>query len=185
MRRLVAIALTVAVIAGACGDDDTTSTTVSAANAALVAGLRQQIATQQSEDPDAFPMTDEEIGCFAVALVDTFGADRMGQALTGSFEVFMAAASAEERRSVVDAMFGCADLGPALARSLGGDGSLSAEASNCLADVMIGSQAFRDAVAEGFAGTGGSPFEDPELLQELLPLMLSCLSAEELAQLGS
>ena len=86
--------------------------------------------------------------------------------------------------AVVDIMLGCVDLGEDLARELGGEGELSEEAARCLADTMLESDAFRDATAESFVNEG-DPFQDPDLVAELLPAMLEGLSPEDLAELGS
>ena len=96
----------------------------------------------------------------------------------------MAPAAAAERREVVDIMLGCVELGDDLARELGGDGELSEDAARCLADTMLESDAFRDATAESFV-SDGDPFQDPDLVAALLPPMLECVSAEDLAELGS
>lgn len=185
MRRILVLAVTLAVVAAACGDDTSTTTeAASGAKAAVVAGLRQQISTSQAEEPGAFPMSDDEIGCFAVALVDTFGVARMTGAVDESFEGFMAGATTSERRQVIDSMFGCVDLGPALAEEIGGD-DISPASARCLADAMLASDSFRDALANSLAGSSADPFQDPALIEDLLPVMLTCLTAEELMNLGS
>lgn len=179
MRRVMAVLVALVLVAPACGDDDSSGS----ADPQLVAGLRGRIAASQDTGGGAPQMTDREIECFAVGIIDLFGADRIAGALDLEFEEFMATASAGERRQVVDVMLECVDLAPMLAAELGGDGSISPEAARCLADVFIASDAFRDATAEGLVGNT-DPFQDPELVAALLPSMLECLSPEELAGLG-
>ncbi len=177
MRRLIPLAIVVAVIAAACGDD------APAADPAMVANLSQRIAENQAGS-GTFDMTDDEVECFAIGIIELFGGERITAGMDLDFSDFMATATAGERREVVDIMLGCVDLGDDLARELGGEGELSEDAARCLADTMLESDAFRDATAESFVSEG-DPFQDPELVAELLPLMLECLSAEDLAELGS
>jgi hypothetical protein len=176
MRRLIPLAIVLALGATACGDD------TPSADPALVSGLRRQIsASQQGSGP--LEMTDDEIECFAIGIIDLFGAERITASLDLEFSEFMSTATPGERRTVVDTMFDCADLGPALAAELAGGGDISADSARCLADSLLASEAFRDATAESFASSS-DPFDDPELVGELLPVMLQCLSAEDLAELG-
>jgi len=178
MRRLVPLALVIALVSLACGDDDTAP-----ADPALVAGLRQRISENQ-QDSGGPEMSDAEIECFAIGIIDLFGADRITAGIDMEFSAFMGTATQEERRSVVDTMFECVDLALDLAEELGAGGEVSAESARCLADVMLANDAFRDATAEAFVSST-DPFDDPELVAELLPPMLECMIAEELGDLGN
>lgn len=177
VRRYLPLVIALALVAPACGDD------TPSADPAMVANLSRRIAENQAGS-DAFDMTDDETECFAIGIIDLFGGERITAALDLEFSEFMATADAGERREVVDIMLGCVDLGDDLARELGGEGELSEEAARCLADTMLESDAFRDATAESFVNEG-DPFQDPDLVAELLPAMLECLSPEDLAELGS
>ena len=61
---------------------------------------------------------------------------------------------------------------------------ISAESARCLADVMLASDEFRNATAESLVSST-DPFDDPALVAALLPAMLECITAEELADLGN
>jgi len=177
MRRLIPLAIVVALVAAACGDD------TPSADPAMVASLSQRIAENQSGS-GGFDMTDEEVECFAIGIIELFGDERITAGMDLDFSDFMATATSGERRETVDIMFGCVDLGDDLARELGGGTELSEESAQCLADTMLDSDAFRDATAESFVSES-DPFQDPELVAELLPLMLECLTAADLAELGN
>lgn len=126
-------------------------------------------------------MSNEDAACFAGGLIDEFGAARIAEAIDLEFEEFMRSATRAERRSVVDTMLGCANFGALFTQQF--SGAISAESASCLADSFLGSDGFRDALADSSA-SGDSAFDDPDLQAELLPAMLDCLSAEELIQLG-
>ena len=161
----------------ACGGD------APAADPAMVATLSQRIAENQTGS-GGFDMTEPEIECFAVELIDLFGAERIAAGMELEFSAFMETVTAPERRRVVDTMLECVDLAADLAAELGSEGEISAEAAQCLAETMLASDAFRDATAESFVSET-DPFDDPDLVAALLPAMLECLSAEDLGNLGN
>jgi hypothetical protein len=176
VRRIVIIVVATMLLAAACGDDDSGGD-----SAALVQSLRTQILdTDASSD---FAISDDEAQCFAEGLIDELGADRVTEALgqDQDFETFMAGATAQERRAVVEVMFGCVDMESAIASEMQGD--ISEESARCVAAAMIDSEEFRSAVADGFVA-GAQVFENPELVTALLPAMLTCLTADELARIG-
>jgi len=174
MHRLVSILLAIVLVAPACGDDDSGGD-----SAALVQSLRTRILeTDASSD---FAISNEEAQCFAEGLLDELGAGGVAEAIGQEFETFMAGATAQERRAVVDIMFGCVDMESALAAEIQGD--ISEESARCVAAAMIESDEFRSAVADGF-DAGAEVFENPDLVAALLPAMLSCLTADELARIS-
>ncbi len=184
MRRVIPL-LALALVMAACGDDDTGgegTTTTGGDGAELVAALRTQI----SEDSGSggFVVNDEQAGCFAVGLIDEFGAGTMADAIGGEFSDFMGSISSAERRTVIDIMFGCVDLAEGLAAELGADGAISLDSARCISEAMLASDDFRDVLAESFVDAGGA-FENPALVETLLPAMFSCLTPEELAQIGA
>ena len=182
MRRITGILLVLAMVAVSCGDDDAEN----GDRSEVISGLRSAISESQSPDSsdDPFAIDDEQALCFATELVDDFGAGRMAEAISVEFEEFMAQVNTQERRQVIDALLRCVDVGAALAGELTTTG-ISQSSAECVSDVMLESQAFLDAVADGLAGGGDTDFDDPALVEALLPGMLQCLSAEELTQLGN
>ncbi len=177
MRRLAHLTLALALLIVACGDD------APAADPVMVANLAQRITDNQAGS-SGFDMNDAEVECFAAGIIDLFGADQITAALDLEFSQFMATATSGERREVVDTMLECVDLSADLAQEIGGEGQIDAAAARCLADTMLESDAFRDATAESFVSET-DPFDDPELVGALLPAMLSCLSAEDIANLNN
>lgn len=185
MKRLSALLLVFVLVIAACGDDDTGSDDGGSgggdAPAGLVDDLTQEILEGSSSDSD-LPLTDEQAACFATGLIDDFGAERMVDALQLEFEEFMANASLDERMTVVDTMLECMDFSEMMATEFGSQ--MSAESAECVADAFVESQAFRVALANSFGDSTDDPFEDPAVMEEVLPAMLECLSAEELMNLG-
>ncbi len=184
MRRMMATMLTLALVFVACGDDDSGDSDAAAGgeNSQLISSLSAKIVAD-AEDDDEFQFTDEQAACFAVGLIDVFGAERIAETLQMDFDDFMAQASAGERAAVVDTMLGCADFGQVLTQEFAG--SISQESSRCLADAFVNSEAFRAAMADSFADSTVDPFDDPALAAEMVPAMLECLTADELIQIGS
>lgn len=185
MKKVIVAVFALALIAAACGDDDATATTVAnggtSANSALIKGLTEQI-QGSSTSPGDVPLSDEQAACFATNLIDTFGGQRIAEAMDMEFEQFMAQASTEERLTVVDSMLGCIDFGTVMAAQFGD--VVSADSARCMGDAFVGSTAFRTALANSFGPSSADPFEDPALLEEMLPAMLECFTAEELINLG-
>lgn len=173
MRRIVTLVLATMLIASACGGDDS-----GGESEALVQSLRTQILeTDASSD---FAISNDEAQCFAEGLLDELGAERLSGAFDQDFETFMAGATGDERRAVVEVMFACVDMTSAIAAEMEG---ISQESARCVAAAMVEAEEFRTAVADGFGG-GDQVFEDPELVAALLPAMLACLTADELARIG-
>lgn len=177
--RIIATMLALVLVIAACGDDD--SPGVGGDNSRLVGDLTAVIAAENQSSSD-FPMSDDQAACFATALIDVLGAERMAGALDQEFEEFMSTASQTERRAVVDAMFDCADFGAAMTAEFSSD--ISPDSAQCLGEAFTASDDFRDAVAESFTAAGNAAFDDPSVMAALLPAMLECLSADELIQLG-
>jgi hypothetical protein len=180
MKRISALLLALALALAACGGDDAGGGGASA-DSDVVDDLTQEILEGSGAGSDT-PFTDEQAACFALGLVDEFGAETMVEALQMEFEEFMAAASPGERAVVVDTMLDCVDFGALMAAELGD--AISAESASCIGDAFTNSDAFREALANSFDESGGDPFEDDAMFAEVFPAMLECLSAEELANLG-
>jgi len=86
VKRLFVAGVALMVAVAACGDDDGAD----ARDSELTSDLAAQILADT--DSDAVPFTDENTVCFAGALIDEFGGERMVDALDMEFEEFMAAA---------------------------------------------------------------------------------------------
>lgn len=182
MKRAIALLFTVALVVSACGDDDSGNSATTGAVSPVVEDLTQEILTGDGPDSDV-PFTQEQAACFAAGLVDEFGSEAMADALQMSFDEFMAGATPEQRLTVVDQMLDCVDFASMMTAEFGG--TISDESARCLGDAFVGADAFRTALANSFDDSGTDPFDDPALLEEMLPAMLECLSAEELIQLGN
>jgi hypothetical protein len=184
MKRAAALLIALVLVLAACGDDDAgtdttagdTTATTSAGGGDVVDELTREILSDSSTGSDGF--TEEQAACFAVGLVDEFGAEVMVDALQMEFEEFMAAASLEDRMTVVDTMLDCVDFGAVMVAEL--DGEISAESANCIGDAFGNSEAFRNALANSFDGSATDPFDDPALMEDILPAMFECLTEEEL-----
>jgi hypothetical protein len=184
MKRAAALLIALVLVLAACGDDDagadTTTgdpTATAGASSDIVEQLTQEILTDSSAGSDT-SFTEEQAACFAVGLVDEFGADVMVDALQMEFEEFMTAASSEDRMTVVDTMLGCVDFGEVMTAEL--DGEISAESANCIGDAFGNSEAFRNALANSFDTSATDPFDDPALMEEMIPAMFECLTEDEL-----
>jgi hypothetical protein len=181
MKRAAALLIALVLVLAACGDDDaatdTTTATTGAGSGTVVDELTQEILSDSSVGSDGF--TEEQAACFAVGLVDEFGAEVMVDALQMEFDDFMAASSLEDRMTVVDTMLGCVDFGAVMVAEL--DGEISAESANCIGDAFGNSEAFRNALANSFDGSAADPFDDPALMEDILPAMFECLTEDELA----
>ena len=180
MRKPLLLLLVLALAAAACGGDDAADD-----KEAAVQALQRQITESQADDASDMDFSDAETLCMAEGMVDEFGVARIIDASDQEFEVFMGAATQEERRAVVDLTLECVDMSALIAGPLMAEG-LSEDSATCIGDAMIGNDAFRDVVAGGLATGSFDPTASNEeaLMTALLPVMLECLSAEELANLG-
>ena len=182
MRKLMILVVVLALMAAACGGGDGGGDERNEA----VASLQRQITESQADEtsPEA-QFSDAEARCMAEGIVDAFGISRILEAEDQGFEEFMAAATVEERRNVVDLTLECVDLTEQFTAPLVAEG-ISEESARCIGDAMMEDETFRDVLAEGL-GTGSfEPTGESEaaLMEALFPVILDCLSAEELANLG-
>ena len=184
MKRLLAALLALAMLAAACGDDDGGAADDPESQAAIQ-GLREAIAESSASDPSAaFQVSDTEALCMAEGLFEEFGAARIIEASEQEFEVFMAAATPEERRTTVDLMFDCVDIQTAVSSQLGAEASgVSEDSMNCLINGLIESDTFRDGLAAQLAGDGAA-LGDEAMAELAIPLVFECFSQEELTNLG-
>jgi hypothetical protein len=180
MKRLVALVAALALLATACGGDD------GGDRGEAIATLQRQITESQVDaSPTSPEFTEAETRCMAEGMVDEFGISRVLDADDEGFEAFMAAATAEERRNVVDLTLECVDLTEQLTAPLVAEG-LSEDSAACIGDAVIENEAFRDVLAAGLASGSFDPTaeNEAELMEALFPALMQCLSAEELANLG-
>lgn len=181
MKRPIAALITLMLIVAACGDDD--GAAEDPRTEAAIQGLRAAIA-ESAEDPDAtFQVSDDEALCAAEAMFEQFGAARIIEASEVEFEEFMAAATIDERRATVDLLFECIDMKAAIIAEIGVQDGVAEESIDCLVDGMVGSEAFRDALATELAGAGEG-LDDAAMAEMIFPLIFECFSAEDLANLG-
>lgn len=184
MRRLLTIFLATALLVAACGDDDDAG---GDGRANAIAFLQRQIAESQTGEAGASEpqFDDEETFCMAEGIIAEFGMARVLEASDQEFEDFMAEATAEERRAVVDVTLDCVDLTEQFTAPMLADG-VSEESANCIGEQMMDNETFRDVLAEGLATGSFEPTGDDEtaLIEAMFPIIFACLSPEELARLG-
>jgi hypothetical protein len=182
VKRVTIVLVALALLIAGCGDDDL----VGGADQEAVNALSQSISEAQAANPDA-PIGEEETVCIAGGMVEEFGADRILETVEAgrTFEDFIADASADERRAVVDLTLGCVDLAAMMGGEFTGSG-VSDSSARCLSERMLAGDAFRELIAEGLATGNFEPSGEAgeALLEELLPAFLECLTPEELANLG-
>jgi hypothetical protein len=178
MRRLLTLMLVMGLSATGCGGGESED------EEGAVAFLREQIAAQ-SDEAATVQFDEGEALCLAEGMVEHFGAGSIIDASEGTFEEFMAAASEDDRRAVVDLAFGCADVGALMATEMMNQG-LSEEAATCIGDGILDSEAFRGLMADSLATGDFEPSgaAENELMEALLPLIFQCVPADELEDFG-
>ncbi len=178
MKKLLILVVVLAMAAAACGDDD------SGDESAAIASLQSKISSSQSGN-ETVTFGESETLCMAEGIVGLFGVSRIIEADDQEFEDFMAAATKEERRGVVDLTLECGDFMSQFTGPLVEQG-ISEDAAKCIGDEMLASDPFRDVIADGLATGSFEPTGAAEqaLMEVLLPVMFGCLSPEELANLG-
>lgn len=176
-KRISILMVLVALVAGACGDDDAGSGEEQAVVDALMAKMQ--------EDTDVGePFDDAESSqCFATALVSEFGLTRMAElgvtadAVTES-EAFFGAMSESEIGRAVDLAFGCVDIGAVFGAEFTG---LSDASRECFVGGLEDSGFLRTATIAGLRGEEFEP--DEAAMGQLLTAAEACLTDEEMSAL--
>ncbi|MDH3729815.1 MAG: hypothetical protein OES13_01630 [Acidimicrobiia bacterium] len=185
MTRLTALLAVMALVALACGDSGESETAgFSPGEQSLSDAIRDSIL----EDPEAdSPFGTDEATCVGDEAVKAFGVDGLlelgitvdnadpGDAFEG--------ASDEQIDKVIDVTLGCVDFAKAFVDAAAGD--ISQESAQCLGDGLEAEGLLRPLVKAGFTDEEFDITDDPESGAKFFELIVGCLSAEELASLGS
>ena len=83
---------------------------------------------------------------------------------------------------MIDVTLNCVDFAAAFVDAAAGD--ISQESAQCLGDGLEGQGLLRPLVRAGFEGDEFDIGDDPEIAEEFFTLIVDCLSAEELINLG-
>jgi hypothetical protein len=185
MRRFTALVAVAALTAFACGDTGGEGGDgFSASEQALSDAIRDEVLADP--DPDS-PFGEEEATCIGDNAVREFGVDGLlelgitvdnadpGDAFDG--------ASEEQVDKVIDVTLGCVDFAAAFVEAAAGD--ISEESARCLGDGLESKGILRPLVKAGFQGEEFDLTEDPALAEDFFTLIVDCLSAEELVNLGN
>ncbi|MCB2224929.1 MAG: hypothetical protein KQH83_12235 [Actinobacteria bacterium] len=182
MRKMAVMALAMALLVAACGDDDGLGDDEQ--------GLADALATVMAADSDpTSPFTDREAAqCFAEGIVSEVGVDRMIEvgmtADASSTAAAFSGLSEGEIDVLADLALECVDVESMLVEqfALGGISTGSAE---CLADRMGETGLMKQAMIVGMTGdTDYDPMEDPAVLEDLFTAVTDCLTFEELQQIS-
>jgi hypothetical protein len=180
LKRSMAVVLALAIVAGACGDDDggELSTAEAAVSDAIVAGMMEGGGSDN-------PFQDEQSArCVADGIVRDLGIDRLAEvgltAESDTPEAAFAAMSDDEIEGIIDVAFGCIDVEEELASQFATDG-VSMDSARCLAGELNQTGFFRSAFRAGMTGDSSyDPTTDPEFLSSMIEAATNCLTPEEL-----
>ena len=227
-RRLIPILLLVALVAVACGDDEsifdqggvttttstgtgaettttgaqttsTGATTTTQATTTLGGGeqaMAEAIAADLLAESDmGLPIDEASARCLGGHIVSTFGLARLqeldaaagGEGDLGSALELM---TPEEQSTLIGVILSgaegqspCIDVQAFLVDSLTESG-LSAGSAECVAEGFTQGTVLQDLLGLALAGEGSEGEPDPEALMPLLTVFATCLTPEELAEMG-
>lgn len=183
MTRLAPLVIVLAMVAAACGDSGGGSDGFSSAEQALSDAIRDSIL--EDNDPDS-PFGTEEATCVGDEAVREFGVDGLlelgitvdnadpGDAFDGATD--------DQIDKVIDVTLECVDFAKAFVDAAAGD--ISQESAQCLGDGLESQGLLRPLVRAGFEDAEFEFGDDPEVAEEFFTLIVDCLSAEELIDLG-
>lgn len=184
MRRVLVAVLVLGLVAAACGDSGGGER--SSAEQALVDAIRDEIL--DDEDPDS-PFGEAEATCVGEGAVGRLGVDGLlelgitvedadpGNAFEGATD--------EQIDAVIDVTLDCVDFRQVFVDSITAEADISSESADCLGDALGTKEFLAPIVAAGFRGESTEFGDDPEAAQQVFEAIVDCLSAEELANLGS
>lgn len=185
-RSLVLLIVLLVAASAACsgggGDDE----------AELAEAIKAEILADGSS---ANLLGEEEAECASIRIVDEFGADGLadlgvtvGNAAPDDLFTLMSDAQLD---AVIDITTECVDFAELFVAqfSAGEAPGISRDSADCLATGLSESDVFRPLIRAGLSG-GDADFDtlltrDPATAQQVLELVIGCLSAEEIAEFGS
>jgi hypothetical protein len=176
----VALTVTACGDSGAAPSDDGFTT----AEQALSDAIRDSIL--EDPDPDS-PFGVTEATCVGDNAVLEFGVDgllELGITVDNAdpADAFDGATD-EQVDKVIDVTLACVDFAEAFVQAAAGD--VSAESARCLGDGLESRGLLRPIVRAGFQDEEFDFTDDPQLAESFFELIVECLSAEELVNLGN
>ena len=182
MRKLLMVLVALAVVAAGCGGNDSSD---SGAGQALADAIRDEILADN--DPDS-PFGEAEATCVGEEAVNEFGVDGLielgisedNPSAGNAFET----ASPEDRSRLIDVTLTCIDFKQFFVDQLTADANISDEAAQCLGD-ELGTREFLDPIVEaGLSGDEAAFLDDEALSGIIFGAITTCLSLEELQEIG-
>ena len=179
LKRMMVLAVAIALIGTACGDDDGLTESEQAIADVIASGI--------AEEPDAGdPFSEPEAAqCFSEGLVKNLGVARLAEigitADSASPEEAFAAMTDGEISDMADLALGCVDIETAMAGQFAADG-ISDDSARCMAKGFGETDFYRLAIIAGMTGDESyDPSEDPEFLGMMISIATDCLTADELS----
>lgn len=185
MRRIVALVAVLAVVAAACGGDDSDAG-LSSGDQALADAITEGFL--EGAGPDA-PFGRQDAQCFGDRLVADMGASRLiGLGLsveaveegTSPSDVDLSDADIDTMASI---MTECIDFKALFVDEFKNQG-ISDESASCIAD-GLDSDFVKIMATSALRDESTDPFQDDELGETIFALITQCVSFEELQQLGN
>lgn len=231
-RRLIPILLLVALVAVACGDDESvfeqggvttttspgageettttgaqtttteaaTTTTTTEATTTLGGG-EQAMADQIAADLVAeggdtgLPLDEASAQCLGSQIVATFGVARLQELDAaaggeGDLGAALELMTPEEQAALMEVILNgaggqapCVDVQALITDSLTESG-LSAGSAECVAGALTEGTVLQDLLGSMVTGADGEGEMDPEVMTQMLTVFMTCLTPEELANMG-
>jgi len=228
-RRLIPILLLVALVAVACGDDEsvfdqggvTTTTSPGAGEETTTTGAQtttteaattteatttlgggeQAMADQIAADLVAeggdtgLPLDEASAQCLGSQIVATFGVARLQELDAaaggeGDLGAALELMTPEEQAALMEVILNgaggqapCVDVEALVVDSLTESG-LSAGSAECVAGALTEGTVLQDLLGSMVTGADGEGEMDPEVMTQMLTVLMSCLTPEELAEMG-
>lgn len=171
----------------------TTTTAAAGDEQALIDEIADQLLAQNATGGDlALPIDEESARCVAGQVVSTFGVERLQELSAGGASDLGAAMeqmTPEEQATMVRVILRgaegqepCIDVRAFFVDTFTQSG-LSQGSAECVADALLGGSVFEDLMAAALAGEAEDEMP-PEVLGQLMTVMMGCLTPEELGELG-
>jgi hypothetical protein len=206
-RRTLPVLLAVAFFVAACGGGDSvftqggattpgqsalgegtsttmaTTTTVSGAQQAMADAIASGLLTGNTAD---LPLDAASAQCIGNGVVGVLGVDRLqqlGVGAGGDASTVFDQLSDSEIAAVMPVVLGCVDVQGLIVQQLTASG-ISQQSANCVADALTQGTLLQDLITAVLAG-GDQAEPDPAMLNALLSAVTTCLTPEEMGNLGN
>jgi len=185
MKRIVALAAVLVMVAVACGGDDS-GADLSSDDQALADAIAEGFLEGSGSDA---PFGAQDAQCFGDRIVSEMGASRLVSLGLSAADIGEGASPSDVDLSDADVvtmasvMTECIDFKAAFVDEFKNQG-ISDDSATCLADGLDDDFVMTMAIA-ALRDDAADPFEDAELGEAMFALITQCMSFEELQQLGS